>query len=281
MVPMIFDCHIHMMGESDKAMFAQRLEQAGVAGGVVLSIPPAGFFSDKAKVQSAGSRVKQVIDFTHGNPNLYPFFWIDPTEGDAGEQVEMAAEAGIAGFKVICSHHYPQDERAMKIYERIAKKRLPMLFHSGILYDNAPSGDYNRPCNFEHLFFIDGLRFALAHISWPWCDELIAVFGKWSCLALESKRINSDLYVDLTPGTPPIYREGALRKLLAVDYAPLRDRMIFGTDCKTEYDAAYAQKCVAGDQFIYDTLNVPEDSREKIFHKNLMSFLGRDFQKGE
>jgi len=272
---MIFDCHIHLLGEGDRQLFKQRLNQAGVDGGIVFSVPPPAFNNVAPKADTASNNVKQIMAFTGDDPNLYPFFWIDPTEDGAVEQVEMAAEAGIAGFKVICCHHYPQDDRAMKVYERVAKKRLPMLFHSGILYNPGPSGEYNRPCNFEYLMFIDGFRFALAHISWPWCDELISVFGKWNCLSYEMNKINSEMYVDVTPGTPAIFREEALSKLLTVDYSSLRNHIIFGTDGNSNYNVEWIQKCITRDRFIYDKLNVPMDIREKIFHTNMLSFLAK------
>lgn len=284
---MIFDCHIHMSGGGlggdegagqkarDKTLFRERLNQAGIAGGVVLSVAPPAFGNTKPGRDTAKNAIDEVIAFTAGDPDLFPFFWIDPIEDGAAEQVDMAAEAGVAGFKTICAKHYPQDDRAMKIYERIAAKKLPMLFHSGILYNPGPSGEYNRPCNFEHLLFIDGLRFAMAHISWPWCDELIAVFGKWNYLVNGAKAATSELFVDLTPGTPTIYREEALRKLLTVGYAPLVDHMIFGTDALDDYDVEWVKMCVSRDALIYDKFILSAEIREKIFHKNLMAFLGK------
>ena len=272
---MIFDCHIHMGSVKDKTAFRQRLAQAGVAGGMIISPPPAVFNNEKPTADGARGNIADVMEFTKGEPDLYPFYWIDPIEDGAAEQVEMAAEAGVAGFKVICCRHYPQDDRAMKIYQRIAAKKLPMLFHSGILYNPGPSGEYNRPCNFEHLIFVDGLRFALAHVSWPWCDELIAVFGKWNFMANEMKVVSSEMYVDTTPGTPAIYREDALRKLLCVGYAPLTGRIIFGTDASSDYNVEWVKRCISNDLFIFDKLNVPAVIREKIFHKNLMSFLAK------
>ena len=63
----------------------------------------------------------------------------------------------------------------MEVFRTISQADRPILFHSGILWDGKPSGPYNHPAGFESLLEVDGLRFCLAHISWPWCDELIAV----------------------------------------------------------------------------------------------------------
>jgi len=270
---MVYDCHIHMNEEYDKKEFVKRLEQAGVAGGIVFSPPPAVFGNEKSTAAGVRENIDKVIDLAKDVAGLYPFYWIDPVDDGADEQACMAAEAGVAGFKVICCRHYPQDDRAMKVYRLISKKKLPMLFHSGILYNPGPSGEFNRPCNFEHLMFVDGLRFAMAHISWPWCDELISVFGKWNSMAHGHKVINSELYIDTTPGTPAIYREDAFRKLLTVGYSRITDRIIFGTDASSDYNVDFVKRCISNDRFIFDKLNISSEIREKLFHKNLMEFL--------
>lgn len=273
---MVLDCHIHIADQVDsKEEFARKLSMAGVDGGMVFSYQPASFHNRKAASGEAERRLSQVLDFTRGNPNLYPFFFIDPMEEDALEQVEMAVEAGISGFKVICCHHYPQDDRAMKLWEAIAKKGKPILFHSGILYNYGPSGEYNRPVNFEHLLYIKGLRFALAHISWPWCDELISVFGKWNNFAVERENKGlAELYVDLTPGTPPIYREEALTRLVTVGYSLMLERMIFGTDGTSCYNSAQYKAVIERDREIYTKLGLSQEDTEMIFHRNLLSFVG-------
>lgn len=272
---MLFDCHIHIGEKLDPPeLFKQKLKLAGVDGGIVFSYQPASFDNQKPERDSAKRRISQVMDYTKENPNLYPFFFIDPLEDGAAEQVDMAVEAGVAGFKVICCHHYPQDDRAMKIWAHIAKQEKPILFHSGILYNNGASAEYNRPGNFEHLFYIENLRFAMAHISWPWCDELVAVFGKWNYLYAEAGvRGIAELFVDLTPGTPPIYRKEALSKLLTVGYEMMPTHMIFGTDGGSVYDSEKYKQVIENDIAIYDELCVGQQIKNQIFHENLMRFI--------
>ena len=274
---MILDCHIHMVNKVDsKEEFARKTALAGVNGGIIFSHAPASFGNAKPDPDNAKKRVAQVMDFTNGNENLYPFFFIDPIEPDAIEQVDMAIEAGILGFKVICCHHYPQDDRAMKVWEHIAKRGKPILFHSGILYNDGPSAEYNRPGNFEHLFPISGLKFALAHISWPWCDELVAVFGKSNYLHFEACRPGfAEMYIDLTPGTPPFYREQALRTLIEVGYVSMPDHLMFGTDANSCFNTEQVKRYIDMDNAIYDKLGVSQETRDKIFGKNMLAFIGK------
>lgn len=274
---MVLDCHIHINSRVDPPeVFARRRAEAGVAGGILFSAYPASFDNRKARPGEAKERLDQLLRCVGGQENLYPFFFIDPMEEDALEQVDHAVEAGVAGFKAICCHHYPQDDRAMEVWTHIARRGKPLLLHSGILYNDGPSADYNRPANFEHLFYIDGLRFALAHISWPWVDELIAVYGKWNYWKLEapSTRVTAEMFVDVTPGTPPIYREEALTRLLTVGYPSLPGHILFGTDSNACYDSAHIAEIIRRDRETYRKLGISGAVQEDIFSGNLKKFLG-------
>ena len=277
---MVFDCHVHMRGQrtdtpDNSTELLRKMKLAGVDGGMIYSNEPLSFHNELAQPGDAKCRLEEVMAYTRNHDNLHPLFWIDPLEPDAAEQVAMAAEAGVEGFKVICCHHYPQDERVMPIWQLIANTGKPIMFHSGILYNNSPSANYNRPGNFEHLFYVKGLRFAMAHISWPWCDEMIAVFGKWNSLSAEKHIAGlADLYVDVTPGTPPIYRRDALTKLFTVGYEKLPEHVMFGTDASCIYDHQKYARIIARDNEIYDELGLSAQTRDQVFSGNMLRFLG-------
>jgi predicted TIM-barrel fold metal-dependent hydrolase len=71
----------------------------------------------------------------------------------------------IDGFKIICTHFYPGDERVLEFARFCAENGKPIFFHSGILYDGKVSSKYSRPIGFEDLIQVNGLRFSIAHIS--------------------------------------------------------------------------------------------------------------------
>jgi len=231
---MRFDVHIHHnLNEQTPEhhlltpqQLMERLNAAGLDGGVVLSESPIAEL--EYELRPPKERIDRVIEYCKDFDTLFPFFFIDPTDEDAAEQVKYAAEAGIAGFKIICTHFYPNDPRAVETYHRIAEVNKPILFHSGILYDGLnASGNYNRPCNFEVLLKVPKLRFALAHISWPWTDECIAVFGKFcNALAHRGAKDAAEMFIDTTPGTPPIYRADALKRLIAMGGALIIMRVL-------------------------------------------------------
>ncbi len=282
---MILDGHIHIYADrkgrprNSPSEFVERLGEAGVDGGIVISIAPP---AHKAfgKPVAARDRLNDVLGVCEAGEYLYPFFWIDPMEVDALEQVDEAVERGVAGFKVICHAYEPGAPRAMEVFGRIAAKNKPILFHSGILWDNTASSQYNRPVLFECLLEIEGLRFALAHIAWPWCDELIAVYGKFAT-NLRVRHSTAEMFVDTTPGTPPIYRHDAFRKLFRAGIAPgdavlfrVEDNVFFGSDRSVNrFDAEGVRDLIGLDREILGELSLDETVQEAYFSRNLLRFL--------
>ena len=271
---MILDGHIHIVNMEGKPEdLLAKLQAAGVDGGVVFSLPPASLrkIIDTAP---AGERLENLFHWTDASENLYPFFFVDPLEDDALDQVARAVDRGVAGFKIICNTHEPGHPAAMKTYQAIASAGKPILFHSGILFDATPSGNYNRPCGFEALLEVQNLRFALAHISWPWCDECLAVYGKFEAALEKRKDLSVEMFIDTTPGTPPIYRRDALVKLFTIDYE-LKGNVFFGTDGRVpDYNSDYAKECIRQDVEIFDELEMDAQTRRKVFSENLLRFLG-------
>jgi len=269
----VLDGHIHLTGgHGNPSEFGARQAASGIEGGLVISLPPACFGVQRSAGEAA-ERLEHLLEWCEGGHALFPFFWIDPLEPDAVSQVETAVSSGAAGFKVICSRHRPGDPAALEVYRAAAAAGKPVLFHSGILWDGQPSSPFNRPAEFEALLEVPGLRFALAHISWPWCDELLAVYGKMLNACTEHGAA-VEMYIDTTPGTPPIYRREALTKLFTIGY-DVRDRVIFGTDGLAEdYNSTWARTWLRRDLKILEELEVGQDTVNGVFGGNLRRFVG-------
>lgn len=261
--------------EGDRDDFLRRLRAAGVDGGVVISLAPACFTLVGERCSNA-RRLENLLWWCAASPNLYPFYWIDPLERDALQQVSRAVRAGVRGFKVICGRHYPGDPRAMRVYRAMAAAQRPLLLHSGILWDGQPSSQYNRPVEFEPLLEIPGLRFALAHMSWPWCDECLAVYGKLQNARQRRGGRCAEMFIDLTPGTPLIYRRDALRRLFTIGNVEA-DHVIFGSDASTVgYDVAGVRRWMRFDRAAYRRLGLSRAAVASVFGGSLRRLLGRE-----
>ncbi len=270
----IFDMHIHSANvKPDAKDLLNKMEKAGVAGGCVFSERPIGFFGNIGA--SFSERLNTVLEFSENNPDkLFPVMWIHPYEKDIIKNVQTAAEKGIAAFKIICNNFYANDKKCIKLLNNIAEMNKPVIFHSGILWDGGISSSYNRPISFECLLKIKHLRFSLAHCSWPWYDECIALYGKFLNAYTESPD-NAEMFFDLTPGTPAIYREDLLTKLFTIGY-DVPNNIMFGTDGNAnDYNFNWTKEWLTRDNEIYAKLGVNDEIKQKIYKDNLFRFLGK------
>ena len=276
---MIIDCHVHTnLKANSKEDLIKQLDTAGIEKMVLLSVSPLSFYKEGNSGGPVGASnvspeiaLANVIEWSLYSDRIIPFFWIDPLDQDAFDQVDNAVKAGIKGFKVICNRHYPGDTRPMQVWEHISKKNKPILFHSGILYGNGPWSQYNRPAFFEALFDIQNLRFAMAHVSWPWHDECLAVYGYWQNRR-ERGTSSAQMFIDTTPGSPKIYRNDIFYKIYNIGYN-IEDNLIFGTDCNNNYSSDYAKQILAMDKEALDFAGANDLQREKYFSKNFLRFL--------
>ena len=269
----IFDMHIHLWScNGNPDVLIEQFKKAGVYGGAIFSEAPPEL--NMGSGESGEERLTRVLSFTAKYPErLFPVLWIHPDEKGAMSLVKTAAERGIKGFKIICNNFFVYEKKSLDLLSQIAETGIPVCFHSGILWNPGVSGEYNRPLNWERLIEIPNLRFSMAHCSWPWYDECIALYGKFLFLA-NQKDFSCEMYLDLTPGTPESYRRDLLTKLLTSGY-DVDHHMMFGSDCGAEdYRIEWARKWLQIDNGIYDDLGLGAESRERIFGANMLRFFG-------
>lgn len=276
---MRLDCHIHThlsnkyrdsSGFNQKA-FLQDMNKANLDGGAIYSLSPFAYpdFTVEERMQAA-------LDVCKQSDVLYPFFWINPLDDDAVNQVDVAIEKGFVAFKMIPSNYNVSCQKSMDVIERIAARGKSIMFHSGICWDGMNSAANHKPANYEALIEIPKLKFCLAHVSWPWYDECIAVYGKFNNAYYTNKNTSCEMFIDVTPGTPEVYREEVFRHLLCSGYE-LRYNLMFGTDSSTaDYNHDWSNKWQKTDNELYEKFipNDVEDFKEHVYGKNFLRFIG-------
>ena len=258
--------HIHTHGmECNKYDLLKKLDSAGIFGGCVFSTNPIEY--SEIDGLDFDKRVQKIIEWKEDD-RLFPVVWIHPFEKDIVNKVKSLENTKVRALKIICNNFSVSEDKAFNVIKQISEQsNLPIIFHSGILWDGQNSSKYNRPVEFERLIELDNLSFALAHCSWPWIDECIALYGKFANC---NRKNHAEMFFDLTAGTPEIYRRELLTKLFTVGY-DVPDNILFGTDCDGEqYNAKWSKKWIDIDNEIYNSLNVPQSIVEKIYHHNLI-----------
>ncbi len=289
------DCHIHALGNEDPSQVLRAMDAAKLDVICAISRAPASTSPDLASVKSMGddrSRMREISRIASGDRNrVRSFFWLDLAARDAADQVERTvAEFSISAIKIIPDHYHVHEERFFPVFERIQKMGVPVLFHTGILWGNMDSSRFCRPCDLEILQNFPRIRWMMAHVSWPWTDECIAVADRFKTMARHAQKLDPALRkdyaardvalhdpayepdvvckVDLTPGTPEIYRS----EVLTTAWKALGTHMLlFGTDGFGADNFKDLRRHQERDERIFrDELGLSEADIDRIMGTNLL-----------
>jgi hypothetical protein len=206
----------------------------------------------------------EIAEAAHAHPDvLIPFGSVDPHLGRAAvrEVHRLVDELRVRGFKFhpTVQAFHPNDRMAYPVYEAIAEHGLIALFHTGQtgIGVGVPGGaglrlKYSNPLAVDDVAadFPD-LPIVLAHPSFPWQDEALAV-------ATHKPQVHIDL-----SGWSPRYFPPQL-----VHYANtlLADKVLFGSDFPM----------ITPDRWLadFETLDIKPEVRPKILKHNAARLLG-------
>jgi predicted TIM-barrel fold metal-dependent hydrolase len=194
---------------------------------------------------------------------LIPFASIDPHKGRHGvdEARRLIADHGVRGFKFHpnVQAFFPNDRMAYPLYEVIQEAGLPALFHSGQsgIGTGLPGGGgirlkYSNPMHVDDVAVdFPDLKIVLAHPSFPWQDEAIAV-------AVHKPQV----YIDLSGWSPKYFPPQLVHHANTL----LRDRVLFGTD----YPFITPDRWLAD----FEKLDIKPEVRPLILKENAARLLG-------
>ena len=270
---MPIDVHIHSTGGEDGSKVLKAMDAVGLEHIVLMSRPPHWSLNPELP-NEVGHRavIDDIARMVAPDPaRMIGFGWIEPTLPDAVEMVDYAlGEKQLSGIKMIPHHWYPDDPRAQACYAKINAYGKPMLFHSGILWSWGNTSKYCRPAEFEIMCEYPRIRFALAHMSWPWTDECIAMIQKLQHMQPEHGQEWTG-YIDITTGAPRIYKVDAMRKALAL----IGDsHLVYGSDCGSPENPDSYRHNLAEDREIMQEAGATAEQLERIFNVNAKGWLG-------
>jgi hypothetical protein len=283
----IWDCHCHARGTETGEEVVRWMDQAGLDRITLFGAYPPSMsqpfdasdplrldpFDASGRPGGSGLKytredVRAAIDHVAkvqavAPERIYGMIWAEPRAPGMVEEIERGInDLGLHGVKMIPDHWSPGDELLYPIYDKLQALGKPIQFHSGILYGFGDSSRFCRPALFETLMHWPRLRFSLAHISWPWTDECIAVFGRIQAAA-NYNRERVQMWIDTCRGTPDAWRLDALRKAFAFCGA---DHLMFGVDTSPADLPRNAPVHVRKDlDILRNELGMPQDQIEMFF----------------
>ena len=252
----IVDCHIHQNGPVEADAVLRELDAHGIQRILVCSP------QERVSFQKLRENLRVTKKLFDAAPDrIGGLAWLNPAiPGSADLAREALEDLGFSGIKIIPDHWFAFEERFEPFWERLDRMRASVLFHTGILYAFEDGSRFCHPEHLEVLLHYPRIRFAMAHLSWPWCDECLAVMGRMQAAA-EEGGFAWQSYIDTTPGTPPYIRRQALRN--ALDFCG-PDRLLFGSDSTLPGDLAHQREVLESDLAIYREYGLSDAQVDRI-----------------
>jgi uncharacterized protein len=194
---------------------------------------------------------------------LIPFASVDPWRGEAAvRQARALVESyGVKGFKFHPSLQafHPNDPMVYPLYDALQELGVVAVFHSGQtgIGSGVRAGGgirlkYSNPMAIDDVAADFGdLRIIIAHPSFPWQDEALAV-------ATHKPLV----YIDLSGWSPRYFPPQLVRYANSL----LKDKVLFGSD----FPAITPDRWLAD----FETLDIKEEVVPRILKDNAARLLG-------
>ncbi|MFD5325763.1 amidohydrolase family protein [Streptomyces sp. NPDC127092] len=207
---------------------------------------------------------EEIAETAAAHPDvLVPFASVDPFRGRAGvrQARRLVEEYGVKGFKFHPSIQgfFPDDRLAYGLYEVIEETGAIALFHTGQTGIGAgvPGGGgirlkYSNPLHVDDVAAdFPHLKIILAHPSFPWQDEALAVATH-----------KPGVHIDLSGWSPKYFPP----QLVQYANTLLKDKVLFGSDYPV----------LSPDRWLADFAKLPvkDEVRPKILKENAARLLG-------
>jgi predicted TIM-barrel fold metal-dependent hydrolase len=193
---------------------------------------------------------------------LIPFGSVDPARGAAAVRAarRLVDEFGVRGFKFHpnLQAFHPNDPAVYPLYEALQELGVPALFHSGQTGIGAgmPGGGgvklkYSNPMSLDDVAAdFPGLTIIIAHPSFPWQDEALAVATH-----------KPNVFIDLSGWSPKYFPP----QLVQYANTLLKKKVLFGSDFPL----------ISPDRWLkdFDALPLKEEVRPLILKENAIRAL--------
>lgn len=184
---MIIDSHVHL-GKNDAT--PEKLLESMKKSSTDYALVIAGESFSKTMPST-----EELIEMIKPHKNLFAVAAASPFNVSKKRVNELKAHLKndkIKGIKLFLGyeHYYASDERLTAIYELSLRFNIPVIFHTGLLWDPENKGliRYSNPLAIDETATrFPGLKIIIAHMGNPWADDCAAVVYK-----------NKNVYVDVS-----------------------------------------------------------------------------------
>lgn len=252
---MIIDSHTHIRaGNDDIGAFLNGMDEAGVDMAVVSPIAPVELgFHDNEYIAKL---VKQYPDRIIGYASVHP------ADENAVDHLRQAVEDyGLKGLKL----HPPiqnismLDPRLGPIIETCISYDIPILVHTGPVYSRESRMIFSNSVDIDELAIrYPAAKFIIAH-GHPFGIDPVMVAK------------HENVYIDTTSTTSEYLTLFPQLDKMLYDWMRRDDRILFGSDSNQNHPERFAS-----DLKPLRAMNIPKESKEKLFSGNIKRLLHMD-----
>jgi predicted TIM-barrel fold metal-dependent hydrolase len=234
--------------------FIARLDEAGVARAVVMSLTPDNQWL-RDFLAAAGERV---VGSTR----------IDPRRPDAVELLEREVEAGFRGVKLLPVNmaYHLSDPACRPFFDRLEELGLPATIHYGVSVDAGSDLRFADPIDLSPVARDHpGIPFVIAHFGAGWFQSVLRL--AYQCPNVLADTSGTNNWLDFH--VPKL----SLTQVFEIALGSLGpERILFGTDSGTA--APYREWVGFQQQGILDELGVSAAARDLILRGNAARLFG-------
>lgn len=213
-----------------------------------------------------GARVAELVA---QHPDVFVGFGsVDPLNGAAAVAgVHGAIRLGLKGLKFHppAQRFSPADRRVYPVWEAAESLRLPVLIHTGYTAMGAgmPGGggielSYGDPTLVDRVAVdFPNLQIVLAHPSWPWQEQAIAM-----------AQHKANVHLELSGWSPSRFPASLVEAIKG----PLTHKTLFGTD----YPFLTPERWIAS----FEKLGFTDEATQRILRDNASELLGLEGMVG-
>ena len=191
---------------------------------------------------------------------------IDPLAADAFDQLDLATDLGLVGVCVSpgCQGFHPTHSSAMRLYERCADRKLPLLVCEQQPWASSALLEFARPHLWDDVAqSLPELSIVLGHMGHPWLDETLVMMEKHPNLYATTAGVASrpwQLYNALLSA----FNLGVIKKLL------------FGSGYPFDMPARAIESLYSANAYCHGTQlpSIPRSAIRGIVERDSLAMLG-------
>jgi predicted TIM-barrel fold metal-dependent hydrolase len=204
---------------------------------------------------------------SHDPQKIIPFMSLHPLDPNIDKEYDRCVhKLKLKGIKLGPNYQdfHPQCEEAMRLYSKLEKDKIPIIFHQG----TSPIS--TAPLEFAHPKYIDkiamvfpNLKIILAHLAHPWQEDCMSVVRK-----------HENVFADVSA---QFYRPWSFwRGLNLFNEWGVIDKVFFGSDWPVTTPDQTIKELRSLSKFAknHHLPIIPEKSIEGIINRDVLKILG-------